>query len=51
MGGSVTRLTSGPQSHLTRLRAGYLASGIRKRSPPWKNVLARLATSTAAIWA
>lgn len=28
MGRSVTRLTSGPQSHLTRLRAGYLAGGI-----------------------
>jgi hypothetical protein len=41
---------SASQSNLTRLQAGDFAGGIG-RSPLWKNVLARLATATAAIWA
>jgi hypothetical protein len=39
------------QSNLTRLQAGDLGWPHSERSPLWKNVLAKLATGTAAIWA
>jgi len=37
------------QSNLTRLQAEDLG-GLDSESPLWKNVLAGLATATAAIW-
>jgi hypothetical protein len=37
------------KSHLTRPQAGDLG-GLHFGSPFWKNVLAGLATGTAAIW-
>jgi hypothetical protein len=42
---------SAAQSNLTRLQAGDLDGLHFGRSPLWKNVLAGLATATAAIWA
>jgi hypothetical protein len=42
---------SASQSNLTRLQAGRFGWRHSERSPLWKNVLAGLATATAAIWA
>jgi hypothetical protein len=42
---------SAAQLNLTRPQAGDLGGRHSERSPLWKNVLARLATGTAAIWA
>jgi len=43
------RHTSASQTNLTRLRAVHVAWP-NFGSPLWENVLARLATATAAVW-
>jgi hypothetical protein len=48
---NLTSHMSASQSNLTRLQAGHFDWRHFRRSPLWKNVLATLATATAAIWA
>jgi hypothetical protein len=48
---NITFFLGAAQSNLTRLQAGHFDWRHFGRSPLWKNVLARLATVTAATWA
>jgi hypothetical protein len=48
---NITFFLGAAQSNLTRLQAGHFDWRHSERSPLWKNVLAGLATATAAIWA
>jgi len=50
MGLNITFHLDARQSNLTRLQAGHFGWRHFGRSPLWKNVLAGLATGTAAIW-